>query len=478
MPGAPIPALFDRVPPGLFGPFGGALAELYWSILSRLYQLEFEGEPYLLVKGTTVDLVEEVLRASPSWTERLREDPALEEEPASDKASEPVDAEGGSLRLTARRLLSRLERAGWFHFEFRASHGQVLCFYPYAARILESLVRVARDEQPVFQGYAHAIASLLRPDAFAPKPGVALHQARRQTLEMVRELKILERNISVFIQRMLDGVESAAGVLEESLEHYRQAVMANYHRLKTIENLFKWRAEIIERIDAIERSEPLLEAASRWYAEQFTLDLDGARAQVRADLGLLRTRFESIPQIASDIDVRNARFSGAALRKLMYLVRQDHRTEGHLQLLVERLARDEAPDLDFEVFRCELLGSPEGFLYTAPTRRAKPEARPLAERPPLDTESLRRALAASLHRPFARKQVDAYVAHLLHSREKVPLSEVALEGDEDYARLIFICAYGLDGRSSFRLHVEEGRQGHRGPYLYPEGRLEAGRRRR
>lgn len=463
---APIPPLFDRVPAGLMGPLHGPLAPLYWSILSRFYQLEFEREPFFLVKSAAVEVVEELLRQSPSWLERGAE-LATTEEPQPAGAAD-----------MARRLVARLERAGWFHYEYRSTHGLVLSFYPHAARILDTLVRIARDEQPVFQGYAHSIASLLKPDAFAARPGISLHQAKRHTLELVRELKILDRNISVFIQRILDEVSTAAGVLEEGLDRYRHAVMANYHRLKTVENLYKWRADILDRLESIERNALLLDAAARWYAEQLGVDAAQARRAVDEDLRVMRMQFESIPEITQQIDVRNARFSGAALRKLMYLLRQDRRTEGQLQLLVEALARDRAPELDFDVYRCQLLA--DGFLYTPPARRQRATApQRLARRPRADAESVRRALDRLIRRPYARARIQAYVDQLLGPRARAPLSDAALEGDEDFVRLIFIAAYGLDGGSSYAFRPEPGiPQDRKGRYAFPRGQLERTRRRR
>ncbi|MGH2608430.1 MAG: Wadjet anti-phage system protein JetA family protein, partial [Tepidiformaceae bacterium] len=318
------PALFTRVPVGLFGALSGGHATLYWTILATYYHHEFEREPFFLLRTIAVDTAEELIRESPLWRERRQE---LLEPPQTTTASDAAD-EATLLRDAARRVVARLESAGWFHFEYRSGVGEVLNFYPYAARILDTLVRVARDEQPLFQGYAHSIASLLRPDVFAARPGVSLSEAKRHTLDLVRELKILNRNIYASTQRLLDEAATAAGVLEESLERYRRAVMANYHRLKTVDNLYKWRGEILQRLDVIESDARAIEAAVRWYAEQSGLDGVTAAAQVREDLTLLRMQFDTLPQVTDDIDARNARFSGVALRKLMYLLRQDTRTEG------------------------------------------------------------------------------------------------------------------------------------------------------
>ncbi len=197
-----------------------------------------------------------------------------------------------------------------------------------------------------------------------------------------------------------------------------------------------------------------LEAAARWYAEQLGVDRDAAAARVADDLRLAPAQFDKLPQLIDDIDARNARFSGVALRKLMYLLRQDTRTEGQLQLIVDALARDQAPDLAFDIYRCELLA--DGFLYTPPRRRPRPEPQPLARRTAGGHRSAPAGLAPRLRRPFARSRVEAFVDGLLRARASAAMTEAAPETDEDYVRLIYTVAYGLDGGSSYSFQADGG----------------------
>lgn len=472
-----IPDLFGRVPAGLFGPLSGPLAPLYWALLARYYQYEFEREPFALVKPAAIELAEQLLRASAAWQDRREELLSLAED-GTPSAPEPNLADDAALsRAMARRLVSRLEATGWFHFEYRSTVGQVLSFHPWAARVLDTLVRVARDEQPIFQGYAHSIATLLKPETFASRPGVSLREARRHTLELVRELKILNRNIYAFTQRLLDEVTTASGVLEEGIDHYRDAVLANYHRLKTVENLYRWRTDIMLRLDTIERDPVSIEAAAGWYAEQLGLDQSAALRQVQEDMSLMRMQFETLPEITGDIDARNARFSGVALRKLMYLLRQDRRTEGQLQYLVEQLARDEAPELEFDVYKCELLC--DGFLYTPPTRRAKAAPQPLPPRRHELSQDLRKQLAERMRNPYARARLEEFIGLLLGARQGASMEEVPLENDEDYVRAIHLVVHGLDGKATYRFRpAEDSSQApiRKGPYTVPSGRVERSRK--
>jgi hypothetical protein len=379
------------------------------------------------------------------------------------------------VRALARRIVARLERSGWVHFQYRASVGEIMSFHPYAARILETLLKVARDEQPIFQGYVHSIAALLEPRAFAQRPGVSLSEAKRHTVDLVRELKILERNIHLFTQRVLEEVATAAAVLEEGLERYEHAVMANYHRLKTVDNVYRQRSAILERLDAIERDQGALETAAEWYAAQYGHAKPEARAAVAAELGVLRAQFDAIPRIIEEIDARNARFSGIALRKIRYLLRQDRRNEGQLQFVVDALARGLAPELEFDAYKCELLT--DGFLYTPPTERPRPKPQALAPRSTTDREKLRQEAVARIRRLFARRRVEEFVNALLAGREAASLEEVPVDGDDDYVRLLYLASYGLDGGSSFRL-LPGAEQIRKGAYSHPAGRIERAVKRR
>ncbi len=487
MPGSP-PALFDRVPRGLFGPLGDPYAELYWELLAELYRYEFEREPFIVVRSTAIEAAESIICTSRLWQERREELEALVTSaaaptappagatvaPAAATAAAPTDAQT-AIRALARRLVARLEEAGWMHFQYRAGTGEIMSFHPYAARIVQTLLDVARDEHPVFQGLVHSIATHLEPKAFAQRPGVSLSEARRHTLELSRELKILERNIHLFIQRVLDEAATAADVLEEGFERYEHAVMANYHRLKTVDNVYRQRSAILGRLDAIERDTAALESASEWYSAQRGVSTSDGRFAVRGDLALLRAHFDAIPQLVDDIDTRNARFSGVALRKIRYFLRQDRRIEGQLQFIVDALAKDEAPELELDVFTCELLGST--FLYTPPTLRARAEPQHLIQRPAADREKIHREAAERVKRRFGRRRVESFVEALLRGRDAAPMRDVPVANDEDYVRLLYLASYGLDGDSVYRLRPYEGSL-HAGPYGYPDGTLTRHRRAR
>jgi hypothetical protein len=337
-------------------------------------------------------------------------------------------------------------------------------------------MRTARSEQPILQGYAHSIATLLKPDTFAGSPGLSLSEARRNTLDLVRELKILNRNMQAFTQKLLDRAKSAAAILEEGIGRYHSAVMANYHRIKTVDNLFKWRTRILDRLERIQRDSASLDAAIAWTAENYGCDLEEAKRRLEDDLQLMRSQFETLPEIADDLDRRNARFSGVALRKLMYLLRQDRRTEAQLQYLVDHLAAGDEIEIELDVYKNALLG--EGFLYTPRRKRAAAERVALERVDVGDPDRLREQAAQRVRRAFGRKKMEERIAELLREREAIETEDLPLQDDDDYVGAMYTAAYGLDGRSSFRFELEQSDRVEAGRYRIPRGRITKRRRKR
>lgn len=479
-----LPDIFERIPLDLFAPLGSPYARVYWAILARFYGHKFEGSPVELPKGIAVDMAEEVLSASVEWRDRRADFMNSLADVADPEGDRQVISEMAILRATSRRLVMRLKDAGWYYFEFYREAGEVLNFYPYAARLLGQMMAVARDEQPVLRGYAHAVASMLRPDDFARSPGVAVGAVRRQTLEFAREIRILHGNIRESINRLFDEEITAAEILHETLDRYRDRVRRNYHLLKTRDNIFGWRIEILGRLDAIERQVAHIDEAVRWYAEQGGVSAERARELVLEDLQMIRGHIEAMPRVMREIDERNQRFSGVAARRVAYLMRHDARMEGQLQFLVDGLGAGRIPPLELHVYRAEFLGP--DFLYTPKRRRPRVSNPKLRPRPEVDSSAADIAFARRILSPYRPEVIRRFVRAVLDGRSRMGMSELPLQTDEDYLRALHVVQHGGGaarevGYRFIALHCGsrecanpwcEGCRVRSGEYSVPNGRIE------
>jgi hypothetical protein len=444
------PALFERVPVDLFSPLGATYARVYWSILASFFSFKFEANPIELARDEAVEIADSILESSSEWRERRDDLLSSLEDFADPEGDRTLVSEFALRRGTARRLVARLQRAGWFYFEFYRDTGEVLNFYPYAARLLGQMMSVARDEQPVLRGYAHAVGALLRADDFARSPGLAIGTVREQTLDFARELRILHGNIRESINRLFEEEITAAEVLDEALNRYRDRVRRNYNLLKTRDNISGWRIEILRRLDEIERQVTHIDEAARWYAENRGVSQQGARGLVHEHLETIRGHIEAMPRVINEIDERNQRFSGVAARRIAYLMRHDARMEGMLQALVDGLGAQRIPSLEMNVFRAEFLGP--GFLYSPRRHRAKVENRKLRPRPKLDESAADAAFVARVLAPYRPEAVGKFVREIMAGRPRISISQIPLGSDEDYTRAVYIVMHGAKtpGRSGYR----------------------------
>lgn len=458
------PDVFAVIPGGFFAPLAGPSRALYVSVLQAFYAREYESVSGVLLKDDAIEVAEDLLVRHPLWAENRAGAVAS----LGEDAPVPVDEveEEVVRRRASRYLVQRLHATGWFHFEYRSDQGgEVVSFYPYASRFLTTIVQVARGEQPVLEGYTHDIATMLEPKTFAKNPGVSLARVRQSTLEFVRELKTLERNIYAATRTNLERASSAGELLQEAFDHYQRLGGDNYHRLKTSENYYRVQRDILVRLDEIERDFQglALEHAARWAAgqvgsgENAAEDLERGRQYVRDALALVRAHLTSLPGLIADIDQRHARFRGVARRKLGYLLRQEQDAGARLTALLEAFTASGCRDLPVALYRPQFLGpaGPDGrpttSLFTPRAQRAAPASQAMPELHPPSRESQDRQVRAIIAAmEFTPPRLEHFVAGLMGSRPRMDVTLVPLRSDLDYARLIHISHHGFAKESAYR----------------------------
>lgn len=458
--------LFGDLPPLFFRPLAGSLAAVYGVTLRRLYDLDFEGEPFEITQETAVEQAALVIEQSSAFSADAAEFRAqLQEElsAAGETQGELFDdsgAEEREARRLARHVLRRLEHCGWFDYEYReARKGYVLNFRDYAARILHVLVQIEKQEQPLFEGLAQSIKASLGAEEVNENPGIALYNAQSATRDLVREIKILSRNIHRYADRALKEAKSSGELLELQLEIYQKKVVhSSYHRFKTSDNIFRYRAFILRQLATFENLPERFEAATNWAATSQALTTPAAGEQVQEWVEMIRNQLNSIHLLTEDLDRKNARYSATTLQRISYLLNQDHLIENKLVRLIDSLHwgsengfETSPPDFAAHVIRLWDLNS----LYLP----AKQKAEMMVERIPasvVSAERRRQVLEQAKRKvesQYSRRRVIDLVQELLRHKSQLALTDLPLGNTEDFLRLIFISYHSLDRRSPFLIEL-------------------------
>lgn len=474
----PNPNLFSEIHKELFRPLAGVHANLYWQVLYVLYHLDFEDEPFEITKEFALDHISQILETNDEW--KTTHD--IDEELPADGLYEKDEARQaeGEARIFARRLLKRLQLCGWFDYEYRKEFGYVLNFFDYSARLMHTLAGIARKEQVSFQGLAYGVKASLAQESFQERPGVALETAQKNTVDLVRELKILNRNIHRYVDRIFKDALAADELIRLHMDIYqKQVVEGNYHRFKTSDNIYKFRQFIVDRIDALQKDSALVDAARAWVAENYQMDNETAGKKVREWCELITAQFRSVDRIISDVDRRNARYSGVTLQKINYHLHQDKLLEGQLMTVLEALlnrgiSEDTAESISgklFELYEIEAIAGDS--LYTNPKKGAahQPSDLSLKKMPMQTKDDLLKRHQQEMDRRFTRKKIYQFAVELLGNRLSISLDEVPVEDDHQFIRMIYLLSYSNDSSSPYSVELKRDEWVWKSGYGFRPGRI-------
>lgn len=446
---------FSHLSTAFFSPLTGRLAPIYWAVLERCYLHDLNA-PYL-TKARALETAEDVVRTSALWTEsHARVVAELDHDEQADAASEaPTGHASGDASSNddieadiARRLLARLEMCGWFHYEHQTGRGLVVNINPWPSRILALLMRMTYDAPPGLQEYTAMLLSTLAPERLADDAGPKLRVVARETGEWVRELKVLDRNIYASTKRLLSEAKEAPAVLAERFDMYDRYIAGDYHRIKTSDNFYRVRDRLLAQVDAFEANDRLYADAVAYVQAANASDEATAQTSVADDFARIRERLDAVPDILRSIDGRHARFGSLVNRKLQYLLHHDRRFEGELEAAIEALRRPKSPELEVDLFACQLLG--DDCLFVPPRARQRVLPPPIRRRQPVD-EAAKRALAQALFdKAYGRPRLEREMLAALTSYTTMTPATFPVTNDNQYVQAIYRVAYGRDGKSAYR----------------------------
>lgn len=433
--------LFRVIPDRLFTVLASPSRAVYAHVLFLIYELhrlELYGTPR-----------EAVMDAAAAY---------LETEDVPDE--ELGDTVGLDARGKAGAILRRLQDTGWLEIEIRSDYQQYVNLADYAIRLLDTLDKIARQERLEYAGFVLATYVALTSAEAERNPGLVIGKAFDQTQQLVRDLKSLHDNIKRYTEQLLKQKEPRE-ILAMHFGDYKLDVLdRSYHRLKTTDNVSKYRPRILERIDAWLSTPTWLEAtAADEVRRGRAATQEGAEQALQEQLAFIQNSYLRMDDLLDEIDRRNARYTKASLEHVRYLLSTGADVEGKLAGLLQLLGAQlrtgaAAPDDPWPgawegLFSLQSVQTWEETSLFTP-RAARRTMRPQPLEAPAVTAGERMAAQQALRQRMAAKltytRIDEYVAGRLGSRQEMRASELDIQKTAEFIRLIYVAAYGQNQR--------------------------------
>ncbi|MBE3587075.1 MAG: hypothetical protein IMW93_00705 [Thermoanaerobacteraceae bacterium] len=451
--------LFAVIPDRFFSVLASPLKEDYAAILFRIYD-QYQLTTFGMERDVVIDLIVDYIEQKDHFFEQALADEIWEES---------LDQPAGS-RDRAAFILRKLEAAGWLASEVYSNYVQYISLPDYAIKILDVLDKIRRHRQVEYQGYVYATYTLLHSAEADRQGNLALEKAYEQTEQLVNGLKSLNHNIKRYIERVL-AEKAPREILKIHFHEYMAEIIdRSYHRLKTSDNVSRYRPKIIARLNQWYSDPSWVDrvAALEVQRERYP-DLHAARQEIYRCIDYIRQAYTGLDDLLEEIDRRNARYANASFQQLKYILNSSRDTEGQLMEILKFLAelRSEGgvrPD-EYLPEVCSQLFSlfNQGFLdqdslYTGreASRQHQPrEMQELEEPDPIRRRERLRLVRQQLERRMTREKINAWVMGKLAHREDIYARDLGIASVEDFLKLIYAAAYGRSRQVGYRMERED-----------------------
>jgi len=458
--------LFEIIPDRLFSVLTSPLKEDYAAILFKIYE-QYQLTTFGMEREVLVDIIVDYIE------EKEENDifgQALDDEIWEDSLDNPAGA-----RDRAGFVLRKLENTGWLAVETYSDYKQYITLNDYAISILEALDKVRQNRQAEYQGFVFATYTLLHSAEAERQGNLALEKAYEQTEQLINGLKSLNHNIKRYIEKVL-GRKSPGEILRMHFEDYKREIIdRSYHRLKTSDNVSRYRPRIVKKINTwLNDVNWLNRAADLDVRRERYPDREAAGKELYRKMDYIRQSYLTMDSLLEEIDRRNTQYANASFLQLKYMLNSSKNTEGQVMDILNYLAglrTDDGRRADdplpavlrplYSIFAQGYLDA--GSLYTARenSKNHQPGDMSLPEGPGEEQKSRRlKHYREMLARRMTRERIDNYVLEKLAGRDSITAEELGVTEMDDFLRLIYIAAYAPSRLVKYKVDFDTDRRLH------------------
>ena len=373
-------------------------------------------------------------------------------------------------RSRANGILRRLEYYGWIEVETDKSYVQRVNFKEYAVKIIKTLLDIADGKQIEYQGYIYTIYSLVK--GTMDKPGIVLMQIWENTDYLITGLKNLNSNIKHYIDD-LTRHSTVAQIMDALFNDYITNIVDKaYHRLLTSDNVSKFRPEIMQCLEKKSHNEEFLEKASAEIAAIREVSEEEGRELTYRYLHEIIEAFRNMDEILQEINQKNTQYQRAAINRAKFLLAGNEDVRGQLKEILmginEEINRENMDlggiyRIDFlddlvRIYQCSILE--QSSLYLAV--EGKKEFIPSSLENEEPDEELRREkmrkMAEKIRKVISVEKIQNYVNRYLAEKDELEASQLPLNNEEDFIKLIYVRLYGQRKNMGYVIETLEERE--------------------
>jgi len=368
-------------------------------------------------------------------------------------------------RTKAASFLRKLKEYGWIEYDVGNDNKIRIIMPNHAVSFLQTIKSVTSLEEMEYQSEISSIYSLLTNEELLLRPYVqVIKPVYDHTLALFTGLKKLNTSIRSYIDE-LTADKTSEEILEDFFTYHEEIGSKAYYRIKTSDNVSKFRNIIVGRLQEILENRERFDLVVQGYMNvEGITDIDEGIDKVRGIIADIIEHFRSYDEIVEEIDRRNTKYIRNAVARARFLLLNSNNSEGKiskiLQYLSDEFNKDEDENLteDASDDICRLFNMfPQGFLSgeslkTISINKRITDVDEITENYEISEEEreLKRMIIREKNKNrFSRKNITNYVLDILEKQSVIKASDMEVTSRRDMIRIIFINLYGRADKSEY-----------------------------
>lgn len=351
-------------------------------------------------------------------------------------------------RQKATAVINYFRDCGWLGEEDLGDYKTSLNLFDYTIKIIDVLKSIQSQEQVEYTGEIYAVYALLKNFTLDEGLGI-IEQAYDSTNEIIKKLKALKANIYRYYHDITvqHDKQDLQHLLEKLLVEYKNNFFDNaYYNLKTKDSLPRYKKAILDKVLRIYNEDDTMDTLAHAVMKDKKIDdYDDAFHYIEEKLRFIGDSFSAFENLILAIDRKNEQYVSAAASKILFLTNHSDDIEGIFNRIFKIVIDSDEETFDysklFNLVQARNLDTES--LYTQRRYRIETDPEPVTVLDDLITDEFKRKKIEFLvkNNIYGKKEINRYVlTHLNHS-SNIEASNLPLDTEEDYIKLILIFLY-------------------------------------
>lgn len=426
--------LFSVLPNDFFKPLNSKYKEQYADCLLAIYNSYKTEISYGVERNSVVSTLTDYFNTR-------TDDISFDDENSFEKDS----------RSKAQKTINYLKDCGWLDFEEEKNYQQNVVLTEQAVPFIRTMNEVIKNEETEYQGLISQIHAVLQNEDLYSKPyQFILKNVVNSTEQLVSSLKKLNISIKKHIDKQTKNKELSE-IFSLFSVYSEEIVSKSLYRLKTSENIGKFRQSIKINLDKMLSEPKILKDLVEGYMEiEQETDSEFAKDKIIEMIIDVKSAFENLDKIIEDIDRKNNHYMKNAASRAKFELASGTNQEGKINAILRYLTEfsdeDEGvPDNFFNVYVQKFVS--ENSIKKIPEKKTYAEVASISKAETLTAEERTLKKQLLLDKQMARiyrKKIEDFVLEYLGEKDFIFASDIPINNRKDFETLIYIRLFAIE----------------------------------